>query len=58
MEEFTGLELVMRSDNGNGNGNSTTDAISLKQVIANRQDSSMALRESMAGPFEVLEGNR
>jgi len=49
------IPLYIRADNGNGNGNGATEAVSLKQAIANWQDSSTALRESMIGLFEVLE---
>ena len=44
--------------NGNGNGIGATESVSLKQAIANWQESSMALRESMDGLFEVLEDAR
>jgi type I restriction enzyme M protein len=47
------IPLYVRADNGNGNG--ATEIISLKQAIANWQQSSMALRESMDGLFEMLE---
>lgn len=49
------IPLYVRADNGNGNGNGPTETVSLKQAIANWQQSSMALRESMDGLFEVLE---
>ena len=52
------IPLYVRADNGNGNGNGAADAVSLKQAIANWQQSSMALRESMDGLFEVLEDAR
>ncbi|MCA9473838.1 MAG: N-6 DNA methylase, partial [Nitrospira sp.] len=52
------IPLYIRAENGNGNGNVATETISLKQSIANWQESSMALRESMAGLFEVLEDAR
>ena len=50
------IPLYVRVDNGNGNGSAET--ISLKQAIANWQESSMALRESMDYLFEVLEDAR
>ncbi|MFW5641054.1 MAG: SAM-dependent DNA methyltransferase, partial [Thermodesulfobacteriota bacterium] len=49
------IPLYVRADNGNGNGNGATETVSLKQAIANWHQSSMALRESMNGLFEVLE---
>ncbi len=49
------IPLYVRSGNGNGNGNGASETVSLKQAIANWQESSMALRESMNGLFEVLE---
>ena len=49
------LPLYVRLANGNGNANGAGETISLKQAIANWQESSMALRESMNGLFEVLE---
>ncbi len=52
------ISLYVRADNGNGNGNGSTETVSLKQAIANWQESSMALRESMDGLFEVLEDAR
>jgi len=44
----------VRADNVNGNGNGVV-AVSLKQAIADWQQSSMALRESMDGLLEALE---
>ena len=52
------IPLYVRSDNGNGNGKVTAEAVSIKQAIANWQESSMALRESMDGLFEVLDDAR
>ena len=52
------IPLYVRAENGNGNGNGAAEAVSLKQAIANWQESSMALRESMDGLFEVLEDAR
>jgi type I restriction enzyme M protein len=52
------IPLYVRAENGNGNGNGAAEAVSLKQAIANWQESSMALRESMGGLFEVLEDTR
>jgi type I restriction enzyme M protein len=49
------IPLYIRVDNGKGNGNGAAETVSLKQAIANWQESSMALRESMDGLFEVLE---
>jgi type I restriction enzyme M protein len=49
------IPLYVRAANGNGNGNGAAETGSLKQAIANWQESSMALRESMDGLFEVLE---
>ena len=49
------IPLYVRLANGNGNANGAGETISLKQAIANWQKSSMALRESMDGLFEVLE---
>ena len=47
------------NDVANAMGTSVgSGAISLKQAIANWQQSSMALRESMDGLFEVLEDAR
>jgi len=50
------IPLYVRTNNGNGNGNGAIEAISLKQAIADWQQSSKALRESMSGLFETLEG--
>jgi type I restriction enzyme M protein len=52
------IPLYVRANNGNGNGNGAAETVSLKQAIANWQESSMALRESMDGLFEVLEDAR
>ena len=49
------IPLYVRLANGNGNANGACETISLKQAIANWQESSMALRGSMDGLFEVLE---
>jgi type I restriction enzyme M protein len=49
------IPLYVRAENGNGNGNGSAETVSLKQAIANWQESSMALRESMDGLFEALE---
>jgi len=49
------IPLYVRADNGNGNGNGGIDAVSLKQAIADWQESSKALRESMCDLFEILE---
>jgi type I restriction enzyme M protein len=38
------IPLYVRADNGNGNGNGAAETVSLKQAIANWQESSMALR--------------
>jgi type I restriction enzyme M protein len=43
------IPLYVRTNNGNGNGNGAIEAISLKQAIADWQESSKALRESMSG---------
>jgi type I restriction enzyme M protein len=48
----------VRAENGKGHGTGATETVSLKQAIATRQESSMALRESMDGLFEVLEDAR
>lgn len=45
--------LYVRADNGNGNGNGAIETVSLKQAIANWQESSRVLRMSM----EELLGN-
>jgi len=52
------IPLYVRAENGNGNGNGAVETVSLKQAIANWQESSMALRESMDGLFDVLEDAR
>ena len=49
------IPLYVRADNGNGNGNGSTETVSLKQAIANWQESSMGLRVSMNDLFKVLE---
>jgi type I restriction enzyme M protein len=49
------IPLYVRADNGNGNRDGATEIISLKQAIANWQESSVALRESMKGLFSMLE---
>jgi type I restriction enzyme M protein len=45
----------VRADNGNGNGNGSAETVSLKQAIANWQQSSVALRRSMDELFSTLE---
>jgi type I restriction enzyme M protein len=50
------IPLYVRADNGSATGNEAADTISLKQAIANWQQSSMALRESMDGLLSTLEG--
>ena len=45
-------------DNGNGKSNGLDDEVSLKQTIADWQESSVALRESMNRLFKVLEDAR
>jgi type I restriction enzyme M protein len=50
------IPLYIRADNGNGNGNGAAETVSLKQAIANWQESSTALRESMDGLLKMLEG--
>ncbi|MDA3949624.1 MAG: N-6 DNA methylase [Spirochaeta sp.] len=50
------IPLYVRTDNANGNGSAET--ISLEQVIADWQESSTPLRESMEGLFTVLEETR
>lgn len=52
------IPLYVRLDNGNGNGNGAGEVISLKQAIADWQESSMALRESVNSLFEVLNNER
>jgi len=54
------IPLYVRADNGNGNDNDIQEVerVSLKQAITNWQESSMALRKSMDGLFEVLEDVR
>jgi len=47
------IPLYVRADNSNGQENSET--VSLKQAIADWQESSKALRESMDGLFGILE---
>ena len=49
------IPLYVRLANGNSNANGAGETISLKQAIANWQESSMTLRVSMDGLFEVLE---
>lgn len=50
------IPLYVRSDNGNANRNGTADVVNLKQAIADWQESSMALRESMGSLFATLKG--
>lgn len=52
------IPLYVRADNGNGNSNAQAETISLKQAISNWRESSMALRESMDGLFEMLDDAR
>ncbi len=49
------ISLYVRAENGNGNGNGSTETVSLKQAIANWQESSMVLRESMDSLLAMLE---
>ena len=49
------IPLYVRADNGSGNADGAAEAVSLKQAIANWQESSMALRESMDQLFEQLD---
>ena len=51
------IPLYVRADNGNGNGNGAAETVSLKQAIANWQESSMKLRESMDQLFRDLKIN-
>jgi type I restriction enzyme M protein len=48
------IPLYVKS-NGTGNGTATSTEISLEQVIANWQESSLALRTSMQELFTTLE---
>lgn len=50
------IPLYVRVDNGNGTG--SAEAVGLRQAIAEWQESSMALRESMTGLFEMLDEAR
>ncbi|MDD4394208.1 MAG: N-6 DNA methylase, partial [Desulfobacterales bacterium] len=50
------IPLYVRVGNANGNGNGSADAVSLKQAIADWQESSAALRVSMRTLFSTLEG--
>src|SRR5690606_21034886 len=50
------IPLYVRADNGNGNGNGVTETVTFKQAIANWQQSSIALRETMDGLLSTLEG--
>ena len=52
------IRLYVRTDNGNRNSNGEAEILSLKHAIANWEESSMALRESMNGLFNVLEDTR
>ena len=52
------IPLYVRTDNGNGNGNGAVETVTLKQAIANWQESSVALRESMNCLFEMLDDTR
>ena len=52
------IPLYVRAASGNGNGNGAAEAVSLKQAISNWQQSSIALRESIDGLFEVLDDTR
>jgi type I restriction enzyme M protein len=49
------IPLYIRPNNTSSNGNNEEKAISLEQAIAEWQESSIALRESMQELFEVLE---
>jgi type I restriction enzyme M protein len=48
------IPLYVRAANGNGKGNGAAETVSLKQAIANWQESSTALRKSMNDLFGVL----
>ena len=52
------IPLYVRTNNGNGNGGVADDGVSLKQAIADWQQSSTTLRESMSDLFEILEDAR
>ncbi len=49
------IPLYVRLANGNVNANGAGETISLKQSLANWQESSMKLRESMDQLFNVLK---
>jgi type I restriction enzyme M protein len=50
------IPLYVRVDNGNGNRGQ--ESVNLKQALAEWEESSVALRKSMSGLFEVLEDAR
>jgi type I restriction enzyme M protein len=52
------IPLYVRTNNGNGNGGVADDGVSLKQTVADWQQSSTTLRESMSDLFEILEDAR
>lgn len=49
------IPIYVRGDNGNGNGKGTPDAVSLKQAVADWQESSLKLRESMDQLFSIFK---
>jgi type I restriction enzyme M protein len=49
-----GIPLYVRADNGNSNGNWAAETVSLKQAIANWQESSRVLRMSMEELLRTL----
>lgn len=51
------IPLYVRLNNGKGNGESPDGAVSLKQAIADWQQSSMRLRESMDDLFDFFKNN-
>jgi len=52
------IPLYVRTNNDNGNGGVADDGVSLKQTVADWQQSSTTLRESMSDLFEILEDAR
>ena len=52
------IPLYVRADNGNGNGNGSAETVSLKQAIANWQESSIPLRESCTVSLKILDDAR
>ncbi|WP_319779068.1 class I SAM-dependent DNA methyltransferase [Maridesulfovibrio sp.] len=50
------IPLYVRTENGNGNGKDKAEPVDLKKAVADWQESSVALRESMGELLDMIEG--